>query len=100
MPVEPLEQAIKAARAEALPKLTDVEVKIVRLILTGKTTKEIALIFHSTPKAVQHRVNRISAKFRVNGRDLIVAYAICNQLISLEEARALITKRPPDPEPY
>jgi DNA-binding NarL/FixJ family response regulator len=77
-----------AAVAERLPPsivaaepLTLREREVVQLIAEGKTTKEIALLLHLSPKTVDSHRTRSMAKLDVHNVSSLVRYAIRERMI-------------------
>jgi DNA-binding NarL/FixJ family response regulator len=75
----------KPKNSESMPKLTERELEVLKLIAQGKTDKEIAdSLFISERTVNGHRANLISKTGSKNTVNLLV-YAIKNGLIDLEK---------------
>lgn len=71
-------------RAERLPKLTDVDVTLLRLIAEGKTNREIAEITSFAEKTIRNYVSALLSKLNLRNRAEAAAYAVSRHLLSRE----------------
>jgi DNA-binding NarL/FixJ family response regulator len=69
------------ADAAGLDGLTAREREIVQLVAEGKSSKEISVILHITPKTVETHRSHIMSKLELNSVPDLVRYAIRNHII-------------------
>jgi DNA-binding NarL/FixJ family response regulator len=73
------------------PTVTETEMAVLRLIVHGKTYKEIAAVRRSSAKTVGNHVQSLFRKFGVNSRGELTAAALHQRTVVLQhEARPLV----------
>jgi two-component system response regulator NreC len=65
-------------------KLTDREREVLQLIAEGKTSKQIALILHVSPKTIETHRRKLLEKIEVSGVAELTKYAIREGITSVE----------------
>lgn len=66
---------------EVYPELTDREINIIRLIVQGKSNKEIAASIYLSETRVKSVITHILRKFKVEDRTQLAVYAVKNNLV-------------------
>lgn len=76
--------ASKLAERVSAPELTARELEVLRLLVLGKSNKEVGSGLHVTESTVKVHVNNILHKLRVSGRTEAVTLAIRRGLVRLD----------------
>jgi DNA-binding CsgD family transcriptional regulator len=69
------------------PKLTATEAAVLRLLVAGKSYKEVAAERHMSVKTVDHRVQSLFRKFGVHSRSELAAEALRRRIVTLNRPR-------------
>ena len=67
------------------PALTARETDVVRLVVEGKTAKEIAQLLFISPRTVEHHKEALLKKLGLSKTSELIRYAITHRLVDVEE---------------
>jgi DNA-binding CsgD family transcriptional regulator len=79
-----MSRALRAMREGTGPAVTDAEMVVLRLLVQGKTYKEIAAARQTSAKTVGHHIQSLYRKFGVNSRGELTASALRHGIVRLE----------------
>jgi DNA-binding NarL/FixJ family response regulator len=77
-------ERLAAATNSSLSKLSDREHEVLQLLAEGKSTKQIALELHVSPKAIEANRRHIMEKLNIHSIAELTKYAVYEGLTSLE----------------
>ena len=82
---ETIRQSPHPGRRARLPKLSDREIEIIRLICKGKSNKEIASELYLSPRTIESHRENIYEKTGTRSSAEVVIYAIRNRIIAVNK---------------
>ncbi len=79
-----VERRSSGDRSSTSPRLTPRESEVLQLLAEGKSTKEIAVCLHLSPKTVEMHRRKLMDKLGIDSIAILTKYAISEGLTSLE----------------
>ena len=80
-----LRQADRLTARKAFDDLTDQELRVLAMVVDGRSNREIARLLHLSDGTVRNYVSTILSKLRLSNRAEAAAYAVKNRISDLIE---------------